>query len=55
MSHIDLQMCPFLHLSFQALPLDIIQVSFLDKLLQVVSYTEVLFLLYFILGALDNG
>ena len=55
MCHVDLQMRPFLHLSSQVLPLDIILVSLLDKLLQVVSNAKVLFLFYFILGALDNS
>ena len=48
-------MRPFLHLSFQVLPLDIILVSLLDKLFQVVSNAKVLFLFYFILGAFDNS
>lgn len=48
-------MRPFLHLSSQVLPLHIILVSLLDKLLKVVSYAKVLFLLYFILGALENS
>jgi len=48
-------MSPFLHLSSQFLPLDIILVSLLNKLLKVVSYAKYLFLLYLILSALDNS